>query len=234
MNSRSASRLSTINIYLANERAKNLPSNPSLKFMWLYLIQGIGFGFAAAAQPGPLQTFLTTQALTKGWRSTLLSAFAPLVSDGFIVPVVLFVLSQMPAWIQRFLYLAGGLFVLYLAYGAFMAWRNFNETLPATAMPSHQSLLKAALTNVLSPAPYIYWSLVTGPILLAGWHKSSSFGIAFLLGFYVTFVLSLMAIIIVFGAAQKLEPKVNRALVGASAVALSCFGLYQLWLGMMM
>lgn len=201
--------------------------------MRLYLIQGIGFGFAAAAQPGPLQTFLTTQALTKGWRRTLLAAFAPLLSDGFIVPVVLFALSQMPAWVQRFLYLAGGLFVLYLAYGAYMAWRNFDESLPATDMPSRQSLIKAALTNILSPAPYIYWSLVTGPILLAGWHKSSTFGIAFLLGFYVTFVIGLMGIIIVFGAAQKLGPKVNRALVGMSALALLCFGLYQLWLGMM-
>jgi threonine/homoserine/homoserine lactone efflux protein len=202
-------------------------------FMWLYLMQGIGFGFAAAAQPGPLQTFLTTQALTKGWRRTLLAAFAPLVSDGFIGPVVLFVLSRIPAWIQRLLYLAGGLFVLYLAYGAYMAWHNFDETLPVTDIPSHQSLFKATLTNILSPAPYIYWSLVIGPILLKGWQETPTYGLAFLLGFYVTFVLSLMAIIIVFSTAQKLGPRVNRALVGVSATALVCFGLYQLWLGIM-
>jgi threonine/homoserine/homoserine lactone efflux protein len=201
--------------------------------MWFYLIQGIGFGFAAAAQPGPLQAFLTTQALTKGWRRTMLAAFAPLVTDGFIGPVVLFVLSKIPAWTQRFLSLAGGLFVLYLAYGAYMAWRNFAETLPVTDIPSHQSLFKAALTNILNPAPYIYWSFVIGPILLKGWHETPTCGLAFLLGFYVTFVLSLMAIIIVFSTAQKLGPKVNRALVGVSATALVCFGLSQLWLGMM-
>jgi hypothetical protein len=72
-----------------------------------------------------------------------------------------------------------------------------------------------------------------GPILFKGWHETPTFGLAFLFGFYVTFVISLMAIIIVFGTPQKLEPKVNRALVGVSALALTGFGLYQLWLGMM-
>ena len=199
--------------------------------MWLFLIQGIGLGLAAAAQPGPLQTFLTTQALTKGWKRAWPAAFAPLVSDGFIISVVLVVLSQIPAWIQRFLYLAGGLFVLYLANGAYLAWRDFTEASPAEEMAGPQSLFKAALINILNPAPYIYWSLVTGPILLRGWHETPAFGLAFLSGFYTTFVISLLAIIILFATAGKLGPKVTRALVGVSAGAMFLLGSYQLWLG---
>jgi hypothetical protein len=45
-------------------------------------------------------------------------------------------------------------------------------------------------------------------------------------------VLSLAAIIVVFGSAQQLGVRVNRALVGISVIALICFGLIQLWLGM--
>jgi hypothetical protein len=41
-----------------------------------------------------------------------------------------------------------------------------------------------------------------------------------------------MAIIFVFGLARNIGPKINRALLGVSAAALFCFGLYQLWLGM--
>ena len=41
----------------------------------------------------------------------------------------------------------------------------------------------------------------------------------------------LAAIILVFGTAAKLGPRVNRALLGISAIALFCFGIYQLWLG---
>ena len=59
--------------------------------MWVFLIQGIGYGFAAAAQPGPLQTYIISQALTKGWWRALSAAFAPLVSDGPMTSRFLFV-----------------------------------------------------------------------------------------------------------------------------------------------
>jgi len=143
----------------------------------------------------------------------------------------LFVLSQIPIWFQRFLYVAGGLFVLYLAFGAYKSWTNFDTTIAPTETGTRQSILKAAMMNMLSPGPYIFWSLVTGPILLKGWRETPINGIGFLLGFYITIVLGLCAIIIVFGAARQLGPKFNRTLLGISAIALFCFGLYQLWLG---
>ena len=199
--------------------------------MWPYLLQGIGFGLAAAAQPGPFQTYLVSQTLLKGWQRTLPAAFAPLISDGPIILLCLFVLSQVPDWMQRILYFAGGLFILYLTFGAYKAWRDFNPSLPAPEAGTQQSVLKAALMNVLNPNPYIYWTLVTGPILLRGWRETPLHGVGFLAGFYVTIVLSLMGIILVFGTAQRFGPKVNRALLGVSAVALLCFGVYQVWLG---
>jgi len=199
--------------------------------MWLYIVQGIGFGFAAAVQPGPFQTYLISQALTKGWKRTLPAAFAPLLSDGPIITLCALVLSQVPPWLQRFLYLAGGLFVLYLAYGAYRSWKTFDPTIPQTETATQQSVLRAALINMLSPGPYIFWTLVTGPILLAGWRERPLYGIGFISGFYLAMILSLASIIFIFGTARQLGPKVNRALLGVSAVALFCFGLVQLWLG---
>ena len=200
--------------------------------MLIYLLQGIGYGFAAAAQPGPLQTYIISQALTKGWRRSLTAAFAPLVSDGPIVTLCLLVLSQLPPWFEKFLYLVGGVFVLYLAYGAFQTWRTFDATSATEEGDARQSVFKAAFVNLLSPGPYIFWSLVTGPILVAGWREAPLFGVALMLGFYMTFVLSLMAIIVVFGTMRGLGEKIRRALLGASAVALLGFGLYQLWRGL--
>jgi threonine/homoserine/homoserine lactone efflux protein len=199
--------------------------------MLAYLIQGIGYGFAAAVQPGPFQTYLISQTLSKGWRLTLPAALAPLISDGPIIVVALVVLSQVPVWFQRFLYIAGGLFILYLAYSAFVAWRNYDKSGVVTDSSGRQSVVKAAMMVALSPGPYIYWSLVTGPILLAGWREAPSNGLGFLISFYATIVLSLSGIIVMFGTARQLGPKVNRALLGVSAITLVCFGLYQLWLG---
>ena len=200
--------------------------------MWLYVLQGVGYGFAAAVQPGPFQTYLISQTLSKGWRRTLPAALAPLVSDGPIITLCILVLSQVPIWLQRFLYIAGGLFILYLAYSAFTAWKNLDIHNTIAESSNRQSIIQAAMMNALSPGPYIYWSLVTGPILLAGWRKTPTNGIGFLAGFYVTIILSLIAIILVFGIARQLGPKVNRVLLGVSAIALFCFGLVQLWLGM--
>jgi threonine/homoserine/homoserine lactone efflux protein len=201
--------------------------------MLVYVIQGIGYGFAAAVQPGPFQTYVIAQTLNRGWRRTWPAALAPLVSDGPIITLVLLVLSQVPDGLQRFLYVASGLFILYLAASAFRGWRNFDATRVVSAQPDQQSLFKAAMMNVLSPGPYIYWSLVTGPILLTGWREAPANGIGFLVGFYVAMIASLGGIILLFAAARHLGPRVNRALLGISAVALACFGFYQLWLGIL-
>ena len=196
-----------------------------------YILLGIGYGFAAAVQPGPFQTYLVSQTLTKGWKRSLLIAFAPLVSDGPIIALCLFVLNQVPLWLQRFLYIAGGLFVLYLAFGAYTAWKNFDSNQLSAEEGNQKSILKGALMIMISPGPYIYWSLVTGPILLRGWRESPVFGLGFLAGFYATVILGLITIILLFGKARELGPKVNRALIGFSALTLLCFGLYQLWSG---
>ncbi len=87
--------------------------------------------------------------------------------------------------------------------------------------------------NALNPNPYIFWTLVTGPILIKGWRETPVNGIGFLAGFYLTMICSLVGIILVFGLASRFGPKVNRTLLAVSAIALFCFGLYQLWLGVM-
>lgn len=199
--------------------------------MWLYLIQGIGFGLAAASQPGPFQAFLISQSLTRGWKRALPAAFAPLLSDGPIILLSVFVLNQLPGNFQRGMYIAGGLFILYLAYGAFKSWRNFDETIAHPELSGQQTIFKAALTNALSPGAYLFWMFITGPLLVQGWGETPVNGIALLMGFYATLISGLSAVIILFGAASKLGPKLNRALLGISCMVLFCFGLYQLWLG---
>jgi len=201
--------------------------------MWIYLLQGIGYGLAAASQPGPFQTYIISQTLTRGWKRTLPAALAPLVSDGPIILICVLVISQVPVWMQRILYIAGGLYILHLAYGAFKSWRNFNSQFQSVDSAEKQSVLKAALMNALGPGPYIYWTLVTGPILLKGWRETPLNGISFLAGFYITMITSLTIVIMVFGIAEKFGPEINRTLLGVSAIALFCFGVYQLWQGIL-
>jgi hypothetical protein len=45
-------------------------------------------------------------------------------------------------------------------------------------------------------------------------------------------ILTLASIIVLFASAGNLGPRVGRTLVGASVIALACFGCYQLWSGL--
>ncbi|MCX6132365.1 MAG: LysE family transporter [Ignavibacteriales bacterium] len=199
--------------------------------MLLYLIQGITFGFAAAVQPGPFQTYLLSRALHHGWRRTLPAAFAPLVSDGPIILLVLVVLNSIPVWWERILQAAGGVFLLYLAFGTFKSWRDFSMKSSPVAESGGMSLLKASLVNVLNPNPYLGWMLVMGPLLMKGWREAPAHGIALMIGFYGTIVLGGAAIVILFSSARALGPQLNRSLLGISAIGLALLGLYQLWQG---
>jgi threonine/homoserine/homoserine lactone efflux protein len=200
---------------------------------FLYLLQGIGYGFSAAAQPGPFQAYMISQSLSRGWRRALPVAFAPLLSDGPILVLVLFLLSRVPPALVRILYLVGGLFVLYMAWKALQNWRKFDPAGAVAAAPAEGTvnLWRGAAMNLLNPGPYIYWSLVTGPLLISGWRIAPVNGIGFLAGFYATIVGCDVAIILLFSLARRFGPSLSRLMIGISALALTGFGLYQLWLG---
>ena len=197
--------------------------------MTAFLLFGLTYGFAAAVQPGPFTAYLISRTLTQGWRRTLPAIFAPLLSDGPIAVLVLLVLTRMPAGLVQWLHLLGGAFVLYLAFGAWRSWRDFDAVV---APPStERSLFEAATVNLLNPNPYLGWSLVLGPLLLEGWRESPTHGIAVVASFYGTMICGFAGIVLLFHLARGAGPRVTRALVGASALALAGFGAFQLWLG---
>lgn len=200
--------------------------------MLSYLILGITYAFAASVQPGPFQTFLISKNLSNGWKSTFPVAFAPLLSDGPIILLVLFVLSQMPVWLAQGLQCAGGIFLLYLAVGAFKNWRKNNTMDTIKNQAGGQTALRAAIVNLLNPNPWLAWSLVMGPLLLKGWRETPINGIALLVGFYTTMILVAVGIMLIFGAARNLGPRVSRILLGISAIAMAGFGFYEMWSGL--
>lgn len=196
-----------------------------------YLIFGLTFAFAAAVQPGPLTTYLISQTISRGWKTTLPATLAPLISDGPIIILVLFLLSHISALMISILQILGGLFLLYLSYNAYRSWKSYSFEAAMSKLSPTQTLFKAALVNFLNPNPYLGWSLVMGPLLMKGWHESPSYAIALLASFYATIILVLGIIIVIFAAARNLGPRLNKMLIGISAAALLAFGLYELYSG---
>lgn len=201
--------------------------------MGMIIAQAFALGFSGAILPGPFQAYLLAQTMKIGWKRTIPAIGAPLISDGPIVTLVLFVLTTVPLWLLRTLYIGGGIFLVFLGWRAYQAFRS-NVTLDALASETAaQNFLKAVLVNFISPGPYIFWSLITGPLLLSYWHTSPWHAASFLCSFYASFIGMLGVLVVLFGIAREAGPLIVRGLLGVSSLILTGFGLYQLMRGLL-
>ncbi|GAB4480931.1 MAG: LysE family translocator [Anaerolineae bacterium] len=200
--------------------------------MIVALLEGLALGVPAAATPGPFQAYLLAQTARSGWRRTLPAALAPLLSDGPIIALVLLVLTALPGWLLPLIRTAGGLFLLYLAWGAYRTFRTTDFSARADGpQPRAQSVLEAALVNLLGPGAWLFWATVGGPTLLEAWRAAPLQAAAFLIGFYTALLGTFTLYILLFGAARSIGPRLSRGLTGLSALLLLGFAIYQLWNG---
>jgi threonine/homoserine/homoserine lactone efflux protein len=196
-----------------------------------YILQGIVFGFAAAVQPGPMQAYIILQTLKHGWQRTLVLAIVPLLSDLPIILLVVVILKAIPsAWVIGLRFI-GGAFLLFLALNAVRTIRALRDETELSKGSQPRGLPQAVLINLLNPNPYLFWGLVSGPILIEGWKQNPAFGIAFVAAFYAVLVPFNGVIILVVSSARMLSPNLRKALLILSAAGLAVFGVYQLWIG---
>ncbi len=188
-----------------------------------YFLQGAALGFAAAITPGPFQTYLISESLSGGWRRGAPVAFAPLLSDLPIILLSLFLLNQLPENFLRIISFAGGAFALYLAWRLWTGWRKGTDLPEEDTSSSQGTLRRGVIANFLTPGPYLFWVLVSGPIMLAALRQSFTFGAAFLIGFYGIMLLSLLGIALVFSQARRLGPRVVHILLLLSIIILVIF-----------
>jgi threonine/homoserine/homoserine lactone efflux protein len=191
---------------------------------------GVGFAFAAAIQPGPLQAFLLSRVAATGWRRTLPACFAPLLSDAPIALLVLLVLGRLPETAQYLLRACGGVLLLYLAWVAYRRWRRPGA--PEAHRSAPRTLFDAALVNVLNPGPYLGWALVLGPAVLTAWRARPSNAVVLIVAFYGTMVAMLALFVLLVGTVRFLGSRAQRALVAASVFALAGLGAYLLLMGL--
>lgn len=190
-------------------------------------VRGAALGISAAASPGPLQALLISETLLGGVRRGARVTLAPLVSDAPIVVLVLLVLRRMPPSGIAALSIAGGAYVLWLALGMWRQWRtagNGQVQDPHAASIGWMGLRRAVVVNLLNPNPYVFWMLVSGPILVTALGQSPLHGVAFVGGFYGVFVAAMLVIVVLFHQARRLGPRFVRAMLLLSIAILVAFG----------
>ena len=195
--------------------------------MFSLILKAAAIGLSAGVTPGPFQAILLSYAIQGGRKKALPAAFAPLVSDGPVILLVLLVLNNVPDSFLRVLQIGGALFLLYLAWDSCRAFRNYREVEAQEEVKGFHTLLKATGSNLLAPGPWLFWSLINGPNLLEAWAVSPWWAVGYLAGFYGVFVLTNLVLIGLFATLRKAGEKVRKALLLVSAIALAGFAVYQ-------
>jgi threonine/homoserine/homoserine lactone efflux protein len=147
-----------------------------------------------------------------------------LITDLPIILLSLFLLDQLPENFLRVITLAGGAFVLYLAWRLWENWRKGSDEIKLDSEQSSGSFWRGALVNLLGPGPYLFWALVSGPLLLSALRTSILAGAAYLIGFYGVMVLTLLGLAILFHQTRRLGPRVVHGLLLVSIIILVVFG----------
>ena len=184
-------------------------------------------GFSAGVTPGPLQAVFLAYAVKGGWKKALPAAFAPLMTDGPVILLVLLVLNNLPAIFLRALQVGGAAFLLYLAWDAYRSFRHFQAVEESEETSGWGTLLKASLMNLLAPGPWLFWSLINGPNLIRAWAVSPWRGAAYLTAFYGVFILSNVGLILLFASTRRMGERVRKGLLLVSSVLLAGFAIYQ-------
>lgn len=196
------------------------------------ITRGIGLGFGAGSTPGPFMSYLIATTLSRGWKIGMVVILAPLVSDLPIIIITTLLLAELSNSVISVMQIVGGLFVLYIAWGAWGQYRAGETFVSKTDKIKvgergvfRQTLRQAVMMNLLSPGPYLFWGTVNGPLLRDGLDQSLWHGIAFLVAFYGTFIGMMAGMVLVFDRLRTLDEQVTKTIILIAIVVLGVLGV---------
>lgn len=193
------------------------------------ILPAISTGLSATAIPGPLQAYLLNITLRFGWRRGLLVIFAPLIVDGPVILVTVFLLGQLPQLALQIIRILGGLLLLYIAWGAWQQLRagaSFQaggDGAQQAAISPWAVLRTAIAMNILSPGPYLFWATINGPLLLEALSISVWAAAGMMIGFYGTFLGGLALLVLLFDRLGKIDEGLTRIILMITIVLLLWF-----------
>ena len=184
---------------------------------------GLSLGLGAGLAPGPLLALVIRTALQDGAAAGVRVAFSPLVTDVPIILVALLLAASLPEEVLGALGIAGGAFVVWLGIEALREDPAPAEAAAGAAAPQ-RDIMRGALTNALSPHPWVFWLTVGAPILAKG---DATDAALFLAAFYLLLIGAKVVLALGVGAGRErlMQGRGYVLLLRASAVLLLATGV---------
>jgi len=184
---------------------------------------GLSLGLGAGLAPGPLLALVIRTALQDGAAAGVRVAFSPLVTDVPIILVAVLLAASLPEEVLGVLGIAGGAFVVWLGIEALRDEPAPAEAAAGAAAPQ-RDVMRGALTNALSPHPWVFWLTVGAPILAQGTAADAAL---FLFAFYLLLIGAKVVLALGVGAGRErlMQGRGYLVLLRASAVLLLVTGV---------
>ena len=131
------------------------------------LLLGLSLGLGSGLAPGPLLALVIRSSLERGFAAGARVAVSPLVTDVPVIALAVVLAARLPMTVLGALGIGGGAFVLWLGVKALREQTRPAEAAVDGASP-HTDVRRGALTNLLSPHPWVFWITVGAPILVGG------------------------------------------------------------------
>jgi len=141
------------------------------------ILLAFSLGLSGGISPGPMLVLVLSQTIQYGLKEGLKVTLGPLISDAPIIIAAYFFTNQIPVSFLYWLYLPGGMYLIYMAKHS---WQINFDSMDVTK-PVANSIKKGVITNILNPAPYLFWLTIGAPIII---RQSASKMSVFFLAFY--------------------------------------------------
>ena len=196
------------------------------------MLPAMSYGLSATSIPGPLQAYLLNVTLRHGWRRGLLVVLAPLIVDGPVILLTVFILNGLPDTVIQVIRVLGGLLLLYIAWGAWQQLRagaNFSADANADKAKHDDAPMRimgtAVAMNIFSPGPYIFWGTVNGILLIDAYNLAGFWGVAaMMLSFYGVFLGGMSLLVLLFSRLGEIDERLTRIILMITIGLLILFG----------
>jgi threonine/homoserine/homoserine lactone efflux protein len=196
-----------------------------------FLAKGTGLGITAGISPGPLTILVISHYLRFGRTEALKVAIAPLITD---IPILLicYLLLQSVGYSHLWIGTVSFLGAWFLARMGISHLRYEAPQISLSAPEVPASIRKGVMSNLLNPAPYLFWLGVGTPNLAAAVNGNRLSPALFVAGMLSAMVITKFALgWVVHASSSFLSSDAFPKLVKVSGVMLLGFAANFAWSG---
>lgn len=195
------------------------------------IIVAIILGAFAGAAPGPYTTMVVGTALQRGFREGLKLALVPLVTD--ILPLILtvFILDALNWTALTLLGITGGTLIGMI--GVRFIRHNGPPAMEGDEPFQAATFGHAAASTFLSPAPWLFWLILAGPLTLRALERSTTEAALFVgILFAMNIGMATLLAWLVSRSRKVIAPRIRSRLLQAAGVGLIVAGVFLVWQAM--